>query len=387
MTVEQYHLKRPYGYRPGEYVGTRVYHVSNTSPRDPRTGKLVLQPNAWHLEVTTQQITGARSQNGSHTEVDFEWHAFPDYQAKVGRASLLAQSDLRGQLARRVKNGAVGSLGMSIASAGKSIDTMKGAAASLTSIFETAERFYQTTRGKRRLKRLRKTIARRGYVTANQVLEGFFGWRPLITDFSAAMATLGNPWPEKNWISTKKTWHCELPKTWSLEGDKVNRLIYFQAASSHGHATYSCNVSVANPNLWVGEKLGLVNLATVVWDRVPWSFLVNMVSNMGQVLGSLSDLAGLSLTGTSLTTSAFTVRTASTMRISRYSPTNVQTCSESGTRTYKVKSRQVQVPPPSVVPYLRFPQWGVGQASIVGALLVQQCAKLDGAFTKALLAK
>lgn len=387
MTVVQYDLKRPLGYRRGEYVGTRVYHVSNTSPRDPRTGKLALQPNAWHLEVTTQQITGAVSQNGSFTNVDFQWHAYPDYQTKVARASLLAQSDLRGKLARRVKNGKVGSLGMSIASAGKSIQMMKGAGASFTRIFESAERFYQTARGRRRLKRLRKTIARRGYVTAGQVLEGFFGWQPLITDFSAAMATLGNPWPEKNWISTKKTWHCELPETWSLEGDSVNRLTFLQAASSHGHATYSCNVSVTNPNLWVGEKLGLVNLAVVAWDRVPWSFLVNMVSNMGQVLGSLSDFAGLGLSGTSLTTSAFTVRTASATWVARYSPTNVQACSEKGTQTYKVKSRQVGVPPPSVVPYLRFPEWGVGQASIVGALLVQQCARLDGAFTKALLAK
>lgn len=387
MPVVQYDLKRPYGYRPGDYVATRVYHVSNTSPRDPKTGKLALQPNAWHLEVTTQQITGARSQSGDHTNADFSWHALTDYQTKVGRASLLAQSDLRGRLAHRVKNGKVGSLGMSIASAGKSIDMMRGAAASLTRVFESAERFYQSVRGKRRLKRLRKTIARRGYVTAGQVLEGFFGWQPLITDFSAAMATLGNPWPEKNWISTRKTWHCELPKTLTLEGDQVNRLVFLQAASSHGHATYSCNVSVTNPNLWVGEKLGLVNPAGVAWDRIPWSFLVNMVSNMGQVLGSLSDFAGLGLTGTSLTTSAFTVRTATTTKVSRYSPTNVQSCFETGTHTHKVKSRQVGVPPPSVVPYLRFPQWGVGQASIVGALLVQQCARLDGAFTKALLAK
>ena len=121
------------------------------------------------------------------------------------------------------------------------------------------------------------------------------------------------------------------------------------------------------------DKLGLLNLPGIAWDLVPWSFLVNMVSNMGQCMGSLTDFAGLTLEDTSATHGLW----ATERCLVSYSWTNGRAASASGTLDHKYRSRNVPANPPAVTPYFRFPEWNVGAAAITGALLVQQIHRLD----------
>ena len=56
---------------------------------------------------------------------------------------------------------------------------------------------------------------------------------------------------------------------------------------------YAVGVKVENPNLWLAERAGLLNPAAVAWDMVPFSFIVNMFVNVGSLVNSISDFAGL----------------------------------------------------------------------------------------------
>lgn len=372
MEHESYTFTRPYPEGPVKYVS---YDYAQSWERSPRVnGKLVLQPNPWSLSVTSATCTNSHLGGPSPL-------VYVDFQATtndpiIQRARAIALSDLRGALARRVKNKNAGALGVSIATSAQSISMMKGSAKSLTSIFSAAERFYQTSRGKQRLKRFRRLISRGAEPTAGMVLAGFFGWAPLFEDFSSAARTLADPWPPASWMSSKKPWFIGPQHSFVQDGPFYSHASTWSAT---GHCTYSCAVHVSNPNLWVANKLGLINLPGIAWDLVPWSFLVNMVSNMGQVMGSLTDFAGLSLTGTSLTDGLHLVESSrSVYKDPR--PNAISTAS--GTRNMKVRSRVVGVPPPSVTPYLRFPEWGVGTAAIVGSLLIQQTGRLTRAISR-----
>ena len=52
-------------------------------------------------------------------------------------------------------------------------------------------------------------------------------------------------------------------------------------------------VGVINPNLYLLQQLGLLNPASIAWELVPYSFVLDWFSNIGQVLGQFTAFAGL----------------------------------------------------------------------------------------------
>lgn len=363
---------------PGQsYASLSVYNDSNRSPRV--NGKLRLQSNPWFLRVITDRRQGSKVGSGISLQVQYLGSTS---ESKILRAQAVAGSDVRRKLASKVKNGHQGALGVSIAQSGQAIAMMRNSGTSLMRIFSAAERFYRTTKGKRRAKRLRKLINRGAPVTAGMVLEGFFGWAPLIGDFATAMGILANPWPP-GWVSAAEHFAVSPTVIASTSEGSSSSARWTRAWSATGRVSYACSVEVANPNIWIANQLGLLNLPGVAWDMVPWSFLVNAVSNMGQVMGSLTDFAGLSLSNPSLTKSTFLHQTyTGTWWTSRQNPFPGFS-QVSGEAYHKVRSRSSGAMP-SVTPYLKFPQWGVGQAAIVGSLLIQQVNRLSKAFAGAI---
>lgn len=55
-------------------------------------------------------------------------------------------------------------------------------------------------------------------------------------------------------------------------------------------------MSVSDPNLYLANQLGFVNPLTVIWETIPFSFLLDWVSNVSQFLAQYSEFYGLSLT-------------------------------------------------------------------------------------------
>lgn len=120
-------------------------------------------------------------------------------------------------------------------------------------------------------------------------LEVIFGWVPALSDIHAAAMTVIQLDDVRDRVSVSannQALYVAGMDTWVLQS----------------RVSYTTTVGAPNPNLWLLERAGLLNPATVAWDIVPWSFVVNMFVNTGQLVQSITDFAGLSFEDTYKTT-------------------------------------------------------------------------------------
>lgn len=130
-----------------------------------------------------------------------------------------------------------------------------------------------------------------------QYLEMVFGWQPLLADVHAAARTVVNLRPQTFWVrgtaESFADWKKERYKPTAYRRQTV-------MASGTLRVSRCMRVEVSNPNTWLRERAGLNNPAAVAWDLVPWSFVVNMFANTGQLVNSITDFAGLTFSDGSL---------------------------------------------------------------------------------------
>lgn len=134
---------------------------------------------------------------------------------------------------------------------------------------------------------------------ANEVLETEFGWRPFLSDMHAAMTSVcedGIP------PSVIKARGFDAHNSTLYNPNSYTRTVRVGKA----HCTYAAVVRVSNPNLWLLNRLGLINPAVVLWDAIPWSFVVNMFVNVNQVVSQYTSEVGLLVTERSFTRTAST---------------------------------------------------------------------------------
>lgn len=128
---------------------------------------------------------------------------------------------------------------------------------------------------------------------ADSWLEFHFGWAPLVQDIFTCVNILQQPvaWP----TVIGKSRH--IPLNYYARGTPNGPYREFVTSEVQGFCRARCGavVSVNNPNLWLANQLGLVNPASVIWETVPFSFLVDWFLNVGQFLSQWSDLLGLRL--------------------------------------------------------------------------------------------
>jgi hypothetical protein len=125
---------------------------------------------------------------------------------------------------------------------------------------------------------------------ANNWLEFHFGWEPLVKDIGAALQTFVDPFRSSGESILLRGSGRSKSDTTTRSTGLYERLRIVTKARAQ------VQVSVSNPNLFLLEQLGFVNPATVLWETVPFSFVVDWFVNVGQVLGSVSEWIGLSLT-------------------------------------------------------------------------------------------
>lgn len=121
-------------------------------------------------------------------------------------------------------------------------------------------------------------------------LEIIFGWTPLLVDIHAATTSVIHLAPVRGSVraSVTDTWY-ERPHS------------FWQDIEMKVRSTRSAMYEVSNPNTWLAERAGLLNPAAVAWDLVPWSFVVNMFVNTGQLVNSITDFAGLTFDNDTVT--------------------------------------------------------------------------------------
>jgi len=130
----------------------------------------------------------------------------------------------------------------------------------------------------------RRSIAHKREPLANQVLETEFGWKPLFDDVRAALTTVCQDGVPTQYVKGRAKGHYTDERSFPS-----NRYRYDGPIS----CTVAASVTIDNPNLWLLNRMGLINPLTVAWDLVPWSFVVNMFVNCNQMISSVSDEVGL----------------------------------------------------------------------------------------------
>ncbi len=205
---------------------------------------------------------------------------------------------------------------------------------------------------------------------ANDNLEVQFGWIPLFSDISSAIEVLGMDLPPSFITGQGKSYYesvIDVPQTHETQQLFFNRRVRLSA-----------NVRLVNPNLWMLNRLGLLNPATVAWDLIPWSFVVGMFNNTAQILNSFTDWVGLEFVDYSRTNSLsgygdFTVNTSWPLK-TRYAFTRV---------VFRQKDRVLQVEPERPPLVWRCPDLSWGTVSIAASLAVQQSTRVLRLLAKA----
>lgn len=127
----------------------------------------------------------------------------------------------------------------------------------------------------------------------NAWLELHFGWQPLMQDVYNTVALLRNPLPRTHLKSRSYD-------KWT-EGSigKPNEPWAYRQCEMH----YCLRgwVEITDSDMFLLNMSGLANPATLAWQLVPYSFVVDWFANMEQVLNSISDFVGVRLSGVSTT--------------------------------------------------------------------------------------
>lgn len=113
-------------------------------------------------------------------------------------------------------------------------------------------------------------------------LEGVFGWVPLMSDIYRAMEVLSSA----HRISPSRA-KAQDTHAYGVADSTVQAGVLTDVRANVG-----VRLSLDNPNVVLLNNLGILNPASVAWDAVPYSFIINWFVPVGIYLHSLTELLG-----------------------------------------------------------------------------------------------
>lgn len=130
-------------------------------------------------------------------------------------------------------------------------------------------------------------------------LEYWMGWSPLMGDIYAAPRALAS-YQSKYYIRTGGT------QEYKASATRGNPPWGAYSVRSTCDAVIQCHMSgevrVTNPNYHLLKNLGM-SPQDIVWNILPWSWMIDWFGNIGQVLSSMNDWVGVEVRNLSVTTS------------------------------------------------------------------------------------
>lgn len=153
-----------------------------------------------------------------------------------------------------------------------------------------------TPTGLKRLKSQEIKLKKGAKHFASNFLEVHFGWAPLVGDIYDAIETLQSPIPlgkVKGFGSTPFN-HLD---HWFQYNSIPSRGMVDIFSRHIGKVKVRCGVEVEvnNPNLYLANRLGLTNPALIVYDAIPFSFVLNWFITIEQFLSQFNMFAGLNV--------------------------------------------------------------------------------------------
>lgn len=223
----------------------------------------------------------------------------------------------------------------------------------------------------RRVKSLERKRPPKGYgasTHADQVLEVEFGWKPLFQDMHAAMYTVCQDGIPPTYLVGR---HKQVI---NVAGEPVMLPRGWRSDSYLGtcQSCIAADVAVSNPNLWLLNRLGLINPLGVLWDAIPWSFLVNAFVNVNAMISSLTNEVGLDVRNVSITEGDQIL----------WTHTEHITSDGSGVYTQILRKRKARnlgsIPEPKW--QVRVPDVSFETALILSSLIVQRASRITSLF-------
>lgn len=122
-------------------------------------------------------------------------------------------------------------------------------------------------------------------------LEWHFGWVPLVGDIHDSVQVLQKPIPDLIKVKARAR---SGPLFWDTSSQTATRIrtnyLYGEYREQIG-----ARVRVSNPNMLLANSLGLVNPVGVLWEVVPFSFVVDWFIPVAQFIDAWTDTLGLEI--------------------------------------------------------------------------------------------
>lgn len=138
------------------------------------------------------------------------------------------------------------------------------------------------------------TVSHRKAFSEN-FLEYHLGWEPLVKDIYSSMKFAQQPIPPAKVTARVGTAHSYTKLLVNDHDQYLNFAINRHSTEVKFSLLIQAEVAVNNPNLWLLNRMGVVNPALIAWQLVPYSFVVDWFINLEQVVSSYTDFYGLSV--------------------------------------------------------------------------------------------
>lgn len=289
-------------YTPGAYhkslskpplaSANRYFSFEQSGYKQPRpiNRSLVLPYLRKHIAVDTQYSITGKDQDYSLSAFFYDYEDWLGPRAVSRTAMLDATNKARERFIDKMYS--VAEVGITVATSRLAIDMITKRAIQLRrglSYLRRGQlRKFLKEFGIAPLPKHKRTLRTRPKDFSGLWLEYWFGWTPLISDIYAAVDVLQSEFPDDFVFSTGKQ-TVQFKDTFELYE------VQFRKATFTTSCRIQANVKVRNPNLYKANQLGVINPAVVVWDVIPFSFVVDWFIPVGNFLRSLSEFAGLEL--------------------------------------------------------------------------------------------
>jgi len=154
-----------------------------------------------------------------------------------------------------------------------------------------------------------RSLARKGIHSraAEAYLEYVYGWKPLMQDIYGVIELMKEQGksPLLLHATAKAEQQSALP---GFVYDNVSDKSYTTLIAGEEHVRVNCSLWAYVDPQWVGlralNQLGLLNPASLAWELIPWSFVVDWVVPIGSTLSAFTARAGLTFVDGTISTRA-----------------------------------------------------------------------------------
>lgn len=122
----------------------------------------------------------------------------------------------------------------------------------------------------------------------NNYLEYHFGWEPLVKDIYEAISLIESP-------IRPPVYRGRATSVYTFKPSPSGPYDICIDAVRKTSVQVIANVKVENQSQLTLNQAGVINPFEVLWEVIPFSFIVDWFSNVSDVIGSISDFLGLSL--------------------------------------------------------------------------------------------